>query len=91
MSKNEGGGGERIINDTRIKYIRVLDKIYEVEKISFFTFEVEATETDLTLADIPEEEVFNLSNFKEFHVKLRNWHGNVIDLVEIIKNRELVS
>lgn len=69
----------------------MLDKIYEVEKISFFTFEVEAKETDLTLADIPEEEVFNLSNFKEFHVKLRNWHGNVIDLLEIIEKRKKVK
>ena len=68
-----------------------MDKIYEIEKISFFTFEVVAKETDLTLADIPVEQMFDISNFKEFHVKLRNWHGNVIDLVEIIKKRENVS
>ena len=76
----------QISNDTRIKYIRVLDKIYEVEIISFFTFEVTAKETDLTLTDVPEEEVFNLSNFKEFHVKLRNWHGNVTSLIDYQKS-----
>ena len=73
-------------NDTRIKYIRVWDKIYEVEKISFFTFEVSAKETDLTLADIPAEQVFDISHFKEFHVKLRNWHGNVTSLIDYQKS-----
>lgn len=75
-----------LARNIQIKYIRVLDKIYEVERISFFTFEVEAKETDLTLADIPEEEVFNISNFKEFHVKLRNWHGNVTSLIDYQKS-----
>lgn len=69
-------------SDTRIQYIRVLNKLYEVERISFFTFDVTAKETDLTLADVPAEQVFDISNFKEFHVKLRNWHGNVTSLID---------
>ena len=69
----------------------VLAKIGKVEEIRFLTFDVTAKETHFTFADILEEEVFNLSNFKEFHVKLWGWHGNVIDLVTNIKKRELVS
>lgn len=73
------------INDTRIKYIRVLDKLYEVEHISFYYFTVEAKETDLTIDDVKPEEVFNITDFKEFKIKLHNWQGNVVDFAEYIK------
>ena len=73
-------------NDTKIKYIKVLDRLYEVERISFFTFTVEAKETELTINDVPEQEVFDLSNFEEFKVRLNNWQGNIIDLMEYLKN-----
>ncbi|MBQ3512515.1 MAG: hypothetical protein IJA32_01775 [Lachnospiraceae bacterium] len=75
-------------NDTRIKYILVADKLYSVEKISFYDFTVSANETDLTINDVAEEEVFNITDFKDFIVKLRNWKGNVIDLMEYMKKRE---
>lgn len=78
-------------NDTKIKYIKVLDRLYKVEKISFFTFTVEAKETELTIDDVPEQEVFDLSNFEEFKVRLHNWSGNVIDLMEYMKNRKVES
>ena len=78
-------------NDTKIKYIKVLDKLYEVERISFFTFTVEAKETELTINDVPEQEVFDLSNFEEFKVRLNNWQGNVIDLIEYVKIRKMES
>ena len=51
------------INDTKIKFIRICDSIYAVDKISFFNFSVEAHHTDLTLADVPEEEVFDITDF----------------------------
>ena len=78
-------------NDTKIKYIKILDKLYEVEKISFFTFTVEAKETELTIDDVPEQEVFDLSNFEEFKVKLHNWQGNIVDLIEYVKIRKIES
>ena len=73
-------------NDTRIQYVSVAQKIYKIERISFYYFTVEAKETDLTLADVPVEQVFDISNFKEFHVKLRNWHGNVTSLIDYQKS-----
>ena len=79
------------INETRIKYILVVDKLYEVEKISFFDFSVQAKETDKTIDDVPAEEVFELTDLKEFNITLRNWHGNVVDFVDYVKNRKMMS
>ena len=79
------------INETRIKYIRVLDKLYEVETISFYYFTVTAKETDLTISDVPIEEIFDITDFKDFKITLRNWHGNVVDFVNYVKNRKLRS
>lgn len=67
----------------------MLDKLYEVEKISFYDFSVQAKETDKTILDVPAEEVFDLTDLKEFKVKLRNWHGNVVDFMEYMKNRKV--
>lgn len=79
------------INETRIKYIRVLDKLYEIEKISFYYFTVTAKETDLTISDVPVEEIFDITDLKDFKITLRNWHGNVVDFAEYVKNRKLRS
>lgn len=79
------------INETRIKYIKVLDKLYEVESISFFYFTVSAKETNMTMADVPAEEVFDLTDFKEFHVTLRNWHGNLVDFKNYVENQKAKS
>ena len=62
-----------------------------MEKISFYDFTVVAKETDLTVDDVPEKEVFDLTDLKEFKVTLRNWHGNVVDFAEYVKNRKLRS
>lgn len=75
------------INNTRIKYIKVADKIYEVEKISFYDFSIVAKETDKTISDVPAKEVFAITDFKDFKITLRNWHGNVVDFAEYVKNR----
>lgn len=64
-----------------------MDKLYRVIEISFFTLSVTATETDLTLADVPQEEVFDLTELKEFKVTLNNWAGKVIDMVEYVNRR----
>lgn len=68
-----------------------MDKLYEVEKISFFDFSVQAKETYKTIDDVLAEEVFNLTDLKEFNVTLRNWHGNVVDFVDYVKNRKIMS
>lgn len=77
------------INNTKIKYIKVLNKLYEVESISFFYFSVSAKETDKTIDDVPAEEVFDLTDFKDFKIKLHNWHGNVVDFKKYVKNQKV--
>ncbi|MBR5596650.1 MAG: hypothetical protein IKW30_04495 [Lachnospiraceae bacterium] len=64
--------------ETKIKYILVADKIYRVTQINFVNLIIEASETDLVSSDIPAEELFCLSDFKEFKVKFRNWKGNIV-------------
>ena len=79
------------INETRIKYIRVADKLYKVETISFYYFTVSAKETDKTISDVPVEEIFDITDLKDFKITLRNWHGNVVDFMEYVENRKLRS
>ena len=64
--------------ETKIKFILVTDKIYKVTRTDFNNLIIEASETDLVAADIPADELFNLEDFKEFRVRLRNWKGNIV-------------
>lgn len=77
-------------NITKIKYIKVQNKIYQITKLSFFTMSAEATETDLSHADIPEEEIFDVSDFRDFKVKLINRMpaAEIIDLEEYKSRRK---
>lgn len=54
-----------------------------MEKISFYDFSIKAVETDLKVGDVPENEVFNISEFKDFKVTLKN--GNVNNIVEFVR------
>ena len=77
-------GRNQIINNTKIKYIKIgdINKIYEVEKISFYDFSIKAIETDLKIDDVPQEEVFDISEFGEFAVTLKNKGvGNIVEFV----------
>jgi hypothetical protein len=76
------------LNDTKIKYIKILDKLYEIEKISFYEFSVSAAETDLTIDDVSASEVFPLEDFPEFKIKLHNWNGNVIDFQKYVESKK---
>lgn len=60
--------------------------MYSVETISFYDFTVSAMETDKTISDVPEEEVFDITDFKDFRIKLLNWHGNIVDFESYIKS-----
>ena len=48
---------------------------------------IEATRTDLSIADIPENEVFPVDEFGEFRIRLINddGRGDVADFAEWIK------
>ena len=76
-----------------MKYISVnkVSKIYEIRKISFFYMEVEAVQTDLTVDDVPENEVWDISEFKHYRVKLLNSRGNaeIIDFDDWKKEHDL--
>ena len=62
-----------------------------MEKISFYNFTVVAKETDLTIGDVPAEEVFDITDFRDFKVTLRKGHGNVVNFADYVKNRKTES
>lgn len=59
-------------NISKIKYLSVADKIYKVTNIDFCNLTIKATETDLTIDDVPESEVFPIEEFGEFRIRLIN-------------------
>lgn len=60
-------------NISKIQYLSVVDtKIYKVKDIDFCNLTIEADETDLAIADIPENEVFPVEKFGEFRIRLIN-------------------
>lgn len=81
------------INNTKIKYISVVDtKIYKVTDIDFHNLIIEATETDLSIADVPENEVFPVEEFGEFRIRMCNGgnsggKGEIVDFAEWVKMR----
>lgn len=79
------------INDTKMKYMSVLDRLYEITKISFFYMTVEAVQTDLAVNDVPESEIWDIEEFKNYKVKLVNNEGmcEVIDFNEWKENHDL--
>lgn len=74
-------------NNTKIKFLNVADKIYQVIDISFFHMTIEATETDLTAADVPEYELWDISEFERYKVRLINndGMGEIVDFGEFRK------
>ena len=80
------------INDTKIQYLSVANtKIYKVSDIDFHNLTIEAAETDLSIGDIPESEVFPIEELLgEYRIKLHNGGnvmGEVIDFAEWVKMR----
>ena len=84
------------INNTKIKYIKIgdVDKLYEV-RIFIFSFKLLTTFlrllvipfhiffTDLKIGYVHEEEVFDISDFKDFRVTLKN--NGVNNIVEFVR------
>lgn len=72
------------ISETKIKYLLVVDKIYEVTSINWLHFALEARETDLRVTDVPDSEVFQIEDFSDFKVRLVNGSGvaKIIDFEE---------
>lgn len=60
-----------------------------MEKISFYDFSIKAVKTDLKGDDVVENEVFDISEFKDFSVTLKN--GNVDNVVEFVRKWNVKS
>ena len=78
----QGIGGTDIIGtDTKIKYIKINDKLYEVTDISFYYMTIRAVELSQAAARPEENEIFDVSDFKEFKISLVNngGQGEIID------------
>ena len=81
----------KISNDTKIKYLSVADtKIYKVTNIDFCNLTIEAKQTDLNIGDVPESELWDISYFEDFRVRLVNRKGDVkiIDMAEWLERNE---
>jgi hypothetical protein len=70
---------------SNIKYINLLNKIYRVTHISFFTMKLVAEETTLSAAIVPKDEVFDVMDYPGLKVTLIDMDGQVeeIDLKEL--------
>ena len=66
---------------SKIKYIKVLHKVYRITDISFSAMTIRAVETDDAIAEVPEDEMFNVAELSEFRITLINNGGlaKVID------------
>lgn len=80
---------QKILNDTKIKYLLVMDKLYEITDINLSDLTLEASETNLLVSDVPVEEVFRLDELQEFRIRLKNRKGvaEVINFADYVKNR----
>lgn len=79
----------RAINDIKMKYISVneANKLYEITKISFYHMTVQAHETDLTVNDVPESEVWDIGEFEHYKVRLIN-NGGQAEVIDFDDWRE---
>lgn len=81
----------KISNDTKIKYLSVADtKIYKVTNIDFCNLTIEAKQTDLNIGDVPESELWDISYFEDFRVRLVNGSGKaeIIDMAEWLEENK---
>ena len=63
----------QIINSTKIQYLSVANtKIYKVTDIDFHNLTIKASKADLSITDVPENEVFPVEEFREFRIRLCN-------------------
>ena len=80
-----------IIYDTKIKYLKVMDKLYRVADISFYYKTIRAVETGHQIADVPEQVIFEISDFADFKITLvnNNGLGEILDFEKYRQNREM--
>lgn len=72
------------ISNTKIKYLNVENKIYEITKISFFYMMIEAVETKATAINVPEDGLWDISELRNYRVKLVN-NGGQAEIIDFAK------
>ncbi len=77
------------MNNTKVKYLNVENKIYQVTDISFFHMRIEAVETNLTVTDVPGDELWGIEGFRRYKVRLINndGMGEIVDFEKWKKER----
>ena len=55
----------------KIRYLKLQDKIYEVEKLSFFYWAATVRDTPLTEKDVEQEEILDVSGLKNLNITRR--------------------
>lgn len=78
-----------ITNITKIKYIRILDKVYMVTDISMSDMTITAVKQDVVLCDVPGDEVFDFLELDEFQIKFYTQRkpAQIINLIEWKQNK----
>lgn len=78
-----------ITNITKIKYIRILDKVYMVTDISMSDMTITAMEQEVALCDVPADEVFDFLELDEFQIKFytQRQPAQIINLAEWKQNK----
>ena len=71
----------RLRNNTKIQYLKILDKLYQITELSFFYMSIEAVETDMVVGDVPADEVWYIEEFKNYKIKLIN-NGDQAEIVD---------
>lgn len=71
-------------NITEIKYLNIKNKLYQITDISFYHMRIEAVETDISVKDVPEQEVWKLEMFKDYHITLIN-NGGEAEIIDFEK------
>ncbi len=68
------------------------NKIYEVTSINWWYSCIEAKETDLSVGDVPESELWDITEFADFKIRLVNCNGagKVIDFGEWVEMHKRV-
>lgn len=71
-------------NNTKIKYLRLEDKMYKITDLSFFHMAITAEEIQSPATTIPEDEIWDINFFKDYHIKLINKSGqaDIVDFTE---------
>ena len=81
------------INDTKIKFLKVQGKLYQITDISFYHMTITAVEIGVSVVNAPDDEIWDIEGFKDYKIKLIN-NGGQAEIVDFekwkSKNKQVV-